>query len=123
MPGVPPVEGGLPGGPGASVGPSVTIALPPSPPPGGNIRKPEKTHHVPPVYPAIAQQARVEGTVIIEAMIGTDGRVKDARLLRSQPLLDQAAIEAVMQWRFTPTLLNGVPVPVLMTVTVTFTLR
>lgn len=90
--------------------------------PGGVIKMPAKTHHVPPVYPAIAQQARVEGIVIIEATIGTDGRVKDARVLRSQPLLEQAAIDAVMQWRFTPTLLNGVPVPVLMTVTVNFAL-
>ena len=79
--------------------------------------------HVPPVYPAIAQQARVEGIVIIEAIIGADGRVQQARVLRSKPLLDEAALDAVRQWVFTPTLLNGVPVPVIMTVTVNFTLR
>jgi protein TonB len=79
--------------------------------------------HVPPVYPAIAQQARVEGVVIIEAVIGTDGRVQQARVLRSKPLLDEAALTAVRQWVFTPTLLNGVPVPLIMTVTVNFTLR
>ena len=134
MPGTPPVEGGidLPGGPGTAIGAGVNIGPPPPPAPivpqapvrpGGDIRIPRKIHHVAPVYPAIAQQARVDGTVIIEATIGNDGRVKDARILRSKPLLDQAAIDAVMQWRFTPTLLNGVPVPVLMTVTVTFTLR
>ena len=59
---------------------------------------------------------------IIEATIGPDGAVKDAKVLRSIPLLDQAALDAVRQWQFTPTLLNGVPVPVIMTVTVQFTL-
>ena len=57
------------------------------------------------------------------ATIGADGRVKDAKVLRSIPLLDQAALDAVKQWQFTPTLLNGVPVPVIMTVTVNFTLQ
>lgn len=135
LPGLPSVEGGLDLGTGAgvSIGTGVNVPAPPVPPaalapqgpyrPGGNIRTPTKIHHVAPVYPAIAQQARVEGTVVIEATIGTDGRVKDARVISSKPLLDQAATDAVMQWRFTPTLLNGVPVPVLMTVTVTFTLR
>jgi protein TonB len=60
--------------------------------------------------------------VIIEATIAADGHVMNARILRSLPLLDQAALEAVRQWQYTPTLLNGVPVPVVMTVTVTFTL-
>lgn len=59
---------------------------------------------------------------ILEAEIGEDGRVRNTRLLRSIPLLDEAAIGAVRQWRFTPTLLNGEPVPVVMTVTVAFTL-
>ncbi|MBW8713179.1 MAG: energy transducer TonB [Acidobacteria bacterium] len=76
-----------------------------------------------PVYPPIAQSARVSGVVIIEATIGADGKVKDAKVLRSIPLLDQAALDAVKQWQFTPTLLNGVPVPVIMTVTVNFTLQ
>jgi protein TonB len=64
----------------------------------------------------------VQGVVILEAVIGVDGRVSDARILRSIPLLDQAAIDAVQQWEYTPTMLNGVPVPVIMTVTVQFTL-
>ena len=81
-----------------------------------------KTKHVKPVYPPIAQSARVQGVVIIEATIGPNGKVQDARVLRSIPLLDQAALDAVRQWEFTPTLLNGVPVPVIMTVTVQFTL-
>ena len=90
---------------------------------GGNIKTPTKTKDVKPVYPPIAQSARVSGVVIIEATIGADGRVKDAKVLRSIPLLDQAALDAVKQWQFTPTLLNGVPVPVIMTVTVNFTLQ
>ena len=76
-----------------------------------------------PVYPQIAQSARVQGIVIIEATIGPNGKVQNARVLRSIPLLDQAALDAVRQWEYTPTLLNGVPVPVIMTVTVNFTLQ
>jgi periplasmic protein TonB len=90
---------------------------------GGTVRTPIKTYDVSPVYPAIAQAARIQGIVIIEATLSEEGRVVNARLLRSVPLLDQAALEAVRQWVFTPTLLNGVPVPVIMTVTVNFTLN
>jgi protein TonB len=89
---------------------------------GGNIRPPTKTRNINPVYPQIAQSARVQGVVIIEATISPTGKVVDARVLRSIPLLDQAALDAVRQWEYTPTLLNGVPVPVIMTVTVQFTL-
>ena len=89
---------------------------------GGNMKQPVKTKHVAPVYPPIAQSARVQGVVILETIIGTDGRVADARVLRSIPLLDQAALDAVRQWEFTPTHLNGVPVPVIMTMTVQFDL-
>ena len=89
---------------------------------GTTVRTPQKLRDVHPVYPTMARVARVEGTVIIEATIGIDGRLVDTRILRSIPLLDQAALDAVRQWEFTPSLLNGVPVPVIMTVTVTFTL-
>ena len=103
---------------------------PPPPPPvptepvriGGTIRQPLKVRNVDPVYPAIAQAARVQGTVILEATLSPDGRMMNARILRSVPLLDQAALDAVRQWEYTPTMLNGVPVPVIMTITVTFTL-
>ncbi len=87
---------------------------------GGKIKAPIKISGVEPVYPALAQSARVSGEVMIEATIGTDGKVIDARVVRSIPLLDQAALDAVRQWVYFPTLLNGVPVPVLMTVTVNF---
>ena len=71
----------------------------------------------------MAQAARVEGVVIIEATIDVNGRVQDAKILRSIPLLDTAALEAVRRWQYTPTLLNGVPVPVIITVTVNFKLK
>ena len=71
----------------------------------------------------MARAARVSGVVILETVIGPDGRVTDVKILRSVPLLDDAALEAVRQWEYTPTLLNGVPVPVIMTVTVNFQLR
>jgi protein TonB len=74
------------------------------------------------MYPELAQSAKVQGVVIIEARIGIDGKISHARVLRSVPLLDQAALDAVMQWEFTPTLLNGQAVPVMMTMTVQFTL-
>ena len=87
---------------------------------GGNITSPRKTQDARPVMPETARQANVQGVVIIELTVGPDGSVSDARILRSIPLLDQAALDAVRQWRYTPTLLNGVPVPVIMTVTVNF---
>jgi protein TonB len=123
------VEGGVPGGIIGGVVGGLPDAPPPPPPPqapirvGGQIKAPTKTRDIKPIYPAIAQSARVQGVVIIEATIGQDGKVKDAKVLRSIPLLDQAALDAVKQWEFTPTLLNGVPVPVIMTVTVNFTLQ
>jgi periplasmic protein TonB len=102
---------------------------PPPPPPQGPVhlssgmRPPRKLVNVDPVYPRTAQIAHIDGVVILEATIDTRGRVIDVRVLRSVPLLDQAAVEAVRQWIYTPTLLNGVPVPIIMTVTVNFKLQ
>ena len=90
---------------------------------GGAIMAPRKIQDVRPVYPLEAQAARVTGVVIIEARIGPDGSVTNARVLRSIPMLDQPALDAVMQWKFMPTLLNGQAMPVIMTVTVNFTLQ
>ena len=87
---------------------------------GGRIMEPKKLKDVAPVYPPIAQSAGVTGVVTIEATIGADGKVVDAVVVRSIPLLDQAALDAVRQWEYIPTLLNGVPVPIVMTVTITF---
>jgi protein TonB len=121
-PGMPGIDGGLP-----------TRVVEPLPPPpvvptgpvkvGGQIKPPRRLVNVAPVYPSIAQQARVEGEVEIEAVIGEDGRVREARVTRGKPLLNDAALAAVRQWTFTPTTLNGEPVAVIMTVTVVFTLR
>lgn len=91
---------------------------------GGAIAPPKKVHHVNPVYPEAAKAAGIGGVVVIEATIGADGTVIDTRVLRSvDPELDEAALAAVRQWRYQPTLLNGAPVPVIMTLTVNFTLR
>jgi protein TonB len=90
---------------------------------GGGIKPPIKTRDVRPVYPPDAMAARVSGVVIIEATIDTTGAVQQTRVLRSIPMLDEAAVEAVRQWTFTPTLVDGNPAPVIMTVTVNFTLQ
>ncbi len=92
---------------------------------GGNIRVPHKLKDVKPVYPAAMRDAGLEGVVPIEALIGIDGRVTSVRVLSAQvhPEFVLAAVAAVRQWRFSPTLLNGVGVEVLMTVRVQFTLE
>ena len=90
---------------------------------GGKVRPPTKIKDATPVYPAAAKSAKIAGVVIIEATIGGDGKVIDAKVLRSVPMLDQAALDAVRQWEYTPTLLNGAPVPVVMTVTINFKLQ
>ena len=89
----------------------------------GKIRPPEKTKNVSPRYPAAAQADRVTGVVILDVLIAPDGSVANAEVIRSVPGLDDAAVEAVRQWEYRPTLLNGVPVPVIMPVTVNFQLR
>ena len=87
---------------------------------GGNIKAPAKIRDVRPAYPPIARAANVTGVVILEVRIGADGRVEQAHVLKSIPLLDEAALDAVKQWEFTPTLMNGQAVPVIMIVTVNF---
>jgi protein TonB len=130
------VEGGVPGGveggvPGGVVG-GVVGGLPDAPPPppvlrpvrvGGEIRAPRKIVDVAAVYPPLAVKAQLEGIVVIEATIDPRGHVVNATVLRGMPLLDGAALDAVRQWVYTPTLLNGVPTPIIMTVTVTFRLQ
>ena len=90
---------------------------------GGAVQRPTQIKRVEPAYPAEAQAAGVQGVVIMEATIGADGKVTGVRVLRSIPLLDKAATDAVRQWEYTPTLLNNVAVPVQMTVTVNFELK
>ncbi|HKH70665.1 MAG TPA: TonB family protein [Vicinamibacterales bacterium] len=89
---------------------------------GGNIRPPTRVVYVAPAYPQFALAARKEGTVILQAVIDETGNVREVKVLRSVQLLDGAALQAVANWKFTPTLLNGKAVPVVMTVTVAFAL-
>lgn len=90
---------------------------------GGHIREPRRLVQVQPIYPEFARNSRVQGSVILEALLDVTGKVERVTVLKSAPLLDDAAVNAVKQWRYTPTQLNGVPVPVLMTITVVFSLE
>ena len=127
---------GVEGGPidtGAIGDPAKTIELPPPPPaprPSGPVHlgellvAPRKLVDVRPLYPQIARAARIEGTVVLEAVLDRSGRVTRMRVVSSSsPLLDQAAIDAVSQWQYTPSVLHGQPVEVLMTITITFKLQ
>jgi periplasmic protein TonB len=124
------VEGGIPGGVlGGILGGMVTEAPPPPPPPmkprrvGGELQAPALIKRVEPDYPSVAVAAKVSGTVILEATVNEAGVVTDVHVLRSIILLDQAAIKAVKQWQYEPLTLNGQPVPFILVVTLTFTLR
>jgi protein TonB len=123
------VPGGMPGGvPGGIVGGVVvaSVAVPPAPivpvRVGGEIKEPKKIRHVDPVYPQVAVAAHVHGNVVLECLVDPQGRVTEVTLLRGVSILNSAAIDAVKQWRYTATLKDGVPVSVLLTVTVTFQL-
>jgi periplasmic protein TonB len=127
---------GVPGGVSGFGGEVGSVGMPAGPPPPpepphvqGPVRvallpePPRKTVEVRPIYPEVARVARKEGIVILEAVLDTNGRVTQLRVIRSEPLLDQAAIDAVRQWRYTPSMYYGKPVSVLMTITVRFTLQ
>jgi periplasmic protein TonB len=128
------VEGGVAGGiPGGIVGGLPMMPAPPPPPPppppapkpvriGGEIQQPTLVHRVNPEYPPIAISARKEGIVILEATVDEQGSVENVRVLRSEPLLDKAAVDAVKQWRYSPLQLNGRTHPFILTVTVSFNL-
>jgi TonB family protein len=90
---------------------------------GGKVKVPRQTKRVDPVYPEEAKAAGVSGVVILEITVGDFGHVVRAFILRSIPKLDQAALDAVYQWEYEPTLLDGKRVAVVMTVTVNFTLE
>ncbi|HEY3121414.1 MAG TPA: energy transducer TonB [Vicinamibacteria bacterium] len=122
------VEGGVPGGVVGGVIGGLPEAAPPPPPPsrvraGIEVKEPTKIKNVDPVYPDLAVRANIQGVVILQLTIMPSGRVAEVRVLRSIALLDAAAIEAARHWVYTPTLLDGVPVSVDMTVTVRFNLR
>ncbi|MBX5496275.1 MAG: energy transducer TonB, partial [Bryobacteraceae bacterium] len=139
------VVGGVPGGvPGGTAGGviggilgSVPSAAPPPPPPpkeepkpatpqrirvGGNVQQAKLIRQPRPIYPPLAKQARISGTVRFNAIIGKDGTIQNLTLVSGHPLLVQAATEAVKQWVYQPTLLNGEPVEVVTQIDVNFTL-
>lgn len=87
---------------------------------GGAIRSPVKIKDVTPEYPPLAKSARLGGSVQIEATIGPDGKIADARVVKSTAPFDEAALDAVRQWEYRPTLVRGVAVPVIINVAVNF---
>jgi protein TonB len=90
---------------------------------GGVVQESKLITRVSPVYPALAVRARVSGVVILQVNVDEEGNVYEITVLKGHPLLEEAAISAVRQWKYSPTLLNGEPVPVIATVTVIFNLR
>ncbi|HXG33087.1 MAG TPA: energy transducer TonB [Bryobacteraceae bacterium] len=135
------VPGGVPGGtPGGVIGGiigSVPVAAPPPPPKveeapkpaapqrirvGGNVQQAKLIRQVKPVYPPLARQARIQGTVRLTAIIARDGTIQELQVVSGHPLLVPAALEAVKQWVYQPTLLNGEPVEVITQIDVNFTL-
>jgi TonB family protein len=119
------ISGGVPGGvPGGNVGAPPPIPPPPPPPPpfriGGDIANANLISSVKPTYPPSAREARVQGVVLLQVMIDKTGSVSDVRVISGHPLLNEAAVSAVRQWRYRPSLFNGQPVDVITTVTVNF---
>jgi protein TonB len=115
---------GVPGGTGVVVGDAPPPASPVTPVPASTlVTPPVRIRDASPVYPELPRLARTEGQVVIEAVIGVTGDVVETRVLRSTPLFAEAALAAVRQWKYRPTLINGRPVPVVLTVTVTFRLQ
>jgi protein TonB len=89
---------------------------------GGTIQAAKLDHQTQPLYPILAQQAGIQGVVVLHAVIDDDGNVSELQVVSGHPLLVQAALTAVKQWRYQPTLLNGEPVEVETTITVSFVL-
>ncbi len=131
------VSGGVPGGSmggvmGGIIG-GVTAGPPPPPPPpkaktpqrirvGGQVEQAKLIYKPSPEYPPLAKMARIQGTVRLEAIISKDGTIQDLKVLSGHPLLVKSALDAVKQWRYQPTLLNGEPVEVITEIDVNFTL-
>jgi protein TonB len=88
--------------------------------PGGDIQEPRRIRGAAPTYPELARRAGVSGKVVLECVIGTDGRVTELQVMSGHPLLAGAALDAVRRWEYSPTTLNGQPIRVILTVTVNF---
>lgn len=125
------VPGGVPGGSmGGVIGGIVGSGAPPPPKPvqsrirvGGNVTAARVVNRVNPVYPPLARQTRISGTVRLHAIIAKNGTVEQLEVMSGHPLLVQSALDAVRQWRYQPTLLNGEPVEVDTTIDVIFSLN
>jgi len=133
--GVAGVVGGVPGGvPGGAMGGvlgsvigNVPTAVPKAATPqrvrvSQGVSQGLLIHRVQPQYPPLARQARVQGTVVLQALIGKDGTIQNLHVVSGHPMLTSSALEAVKQWRYKPYYLNGEPVEVETTVNVVFTL-
>ncbi|MBC7839972.1 MAG: TonB family protein [Nitrospiraceae bacterium] len=134
------VPGGVPGGaPGGVIGGIIGAAPTAAPPPpkieekpkpvtpkvirvGGNVQAAKLINQPKPPYPPLARQARIQGVVRFNAVIGKDGTIENLTLVSGHPLLVPSATDAVRQWRYQPTLLNGDPVQVVTQIDVNFTL-
>ncbi len=133
------VPGGIPGGTAGGVIGGIISSAPVAPPPppkveapkaaalqrirvGGNVQKANLIFQPKPVYPPLAKQARIQGVVKLNAIIDKEGNIKELKAESGHPLLIPSALEAVKQWRYKPTLLNGEPVEVITQIDVNFTL-
>jgi protein TonB len=126
------VEGGVPGGIVGGIVGGLPEPPPPPPPPadrppiriGGKVEAPALLHRVNPVYPPIAVSARLQGIVILEALVDRDGTVADVKVLRSAgAVLDTQAQIALKKWRYSPLVLNGKPVRFVLTVILSFSVE
>ncbi|MBI4479037.1 MAG: TonB family protein [Acidobacteria bacterium] len=124
------IDSGLMGGAAGGMLGGIIAAPPPPPPPppqerirvGGQVQSAKLVNQARPVYPPLARQARIQGTVRLEAVINKDGAIEELKVVSGHPLLIKAAQDAVLQWRYQPTMLNGVAVEVITTIDVNFTL-
>jgi len=130
------IEGGIVGvgraGIGDLLGASRPPVLPEPPKPkhppelvhvSGGVQAAKLIYKVQPIYPELAIRSRVSAVVVLEVKVDEEGNVSEVIVLKGHPLFDEAAVKAVRQWKYSPTLLNGEPVPVMASVTVIFKLR
>lgn len=122
---------GVAGGTGGPLGGAISgVIAPPPPKPvaparirvGGNVQSAMLVRQVQPLYPQIARTAHIQGTIVLHAIIAKDGTIQELQYVTGPPLLMRAAMDAVREWRYKPTLLNGEPVEVDTTISVVFTL-
>ena len=125
------IAGGFGGGAAGGMLGGIIAAPPPPPPPpppqerirvGGQVQSARLVNQARPVYPPLARQARIQGTVRLEAVINKEGHIEELTVVSGHPLLIQSALDAVSKWQYQPTLLNGIAVEVITTIDVNFTM-